>query len=166
LPVERGKEGIKEEAKVVIKEEAKEEESYEEDFYDECETFPDSEYPTPPVPEEQIPNDHPRQDDQEAPPEDVWFFTACGNSPCQFIQWQEELVRIVDIMHPEASNMMKRFHMYHHMTCQLHGPLRKGKRRQLHSCFEHGLRDLNPSDACKGYKPSPFNSGPLGDHNC
>jgi hypothetical protein len=117
---------------------AKEEETCKEDLYDECKGgCPDSEYPAPPVLEEQIPVDHPRQDDQEPPPEDVWLSPASGNSPCQFIQRQEELVCIMDIIHPEASNMSKRFHIYHHMTHQLHGPLRKGECRRLPSCFEH-----------------------------
>jgi hypothetical protein len=65
---------------------------------------------------------------------------ACGKLPCQFVQWQEELETIVSIMHPEASNVTKRFHMYRHMSRKLHGPLAKGERKRLPECFENGLR--------------------------
>jgi hypothetical protein len=137
---------IKEEAKEVIKEEVEDkgEETDGEDVYDVCEGFPDSHYPTPPVIDNQIPDDLPRQTDQEPPP-DAWSCTACGKSPCQFVQWQEELETIVSILHPEASNVSKRFHMYRHMSRKLHGPLAKGERKRLPECFEHGLRELYPS---------------------
>jgi hypothetical protein len=91
--------------KPAAKEKEKEDKSLDEDIVDDCEgCFPDSEYPTAPeypvapVLEEQVPDDHPRAVDEHQPPEDVWLCDHCGNSPCSFLQWQEELERIVDIM--------------------------------------------------------------------
>ena len=72
--------------------------------------FPDSQYPTPPDLESQIPDNLPRQQDQDGP-DDKWNCATCDNSPCLFLQWQEELERIVDIMVPEATNNQKRYHV-------------------------------------------------------
>jgi hypothetical protein len=108
------------------KEEVKQEEQDKEELYDECEgSYPDLEYPPPAVLKEQVPDDLPCQEDQETLP-DEWYFPLCGKSPCLFLQWEEELDQIVDFMYPKVSNVVKRFHMYRHMTHKLHGPLRKG----------------------------------------
>jgi hypothetical protein len=69
----------------------------------------------------------------------------------------------VDIMYPEVSNVAKRFHMYRHMSRQLHGPLRRGERKKLPECFENCLRPMLPSDRYVGFKPSPFSSGGRGE---
>ena len=42
-------------------------------------------------------------EDQE-PPEDMWFYPHCSDSPCQFLQWQEEIKRVVDRMDPVLSS--------------------------------------------------------------
>jgi hypothetical protein len=168
---DRGEDGgIKKKARVeiVIKKEVKEkaikeeveEISDREDIIDFCEGYPDSCYPIPPVVDEVMPDDHVIQVDQEPPPEDEWYCETCGKSPCQFVQWQEELETCVCIMHPEASNVAKRFHMYRHMSRKLHGPLKKGERKRLPECFETGLRALYPSGKYKGYNPGPFDCGP------
>jgi hypothetical protein len=169
----RCEEGIKKKAriKIVIKDEVKEkaikeevedkgEISDREDILDVCEGFPDSVYPTPPVIEDQIPDDHPLQVNQEPPPEDEWYCRACGKLPCQFVHWQEELEIIVSIMPLKASNVAKCFHMYRHMLRKLHGPLAKGERKRLPECFENGLRELYPSGKYKGYNPGRFDTGP------
>jgi hypothetical protein len=141
-----------------------EEEAKEEEPWDECEgSFPDSHYPPPPNLEEQIPNDLPQEENQEQPPEDEWFCLHCENSPCLFIQWQEELERHFDIMYPEVTNKAKRYHIYRHIfyffTFKLHAwPLfgqgqSKGQ-KPLPGCFQQGPRDLFPSEDYTGFKPS------------
>lgn len=121
------------------KEEEKEEERVE--VEDVCEgSFPDSEYPQPPfleVLEEQETDDSPPSVDgvDGVACVDQWLCPACNNSPCQFLQYQEELERIVDCLYPEVTNKTKRYHMYRHMSCRLHGPLGKGVRRKLPVCF-------------------------------
>jgi hypothetical protein len=92
-------------------------------------------------------------------PSDEWYCPHCHKSPCLFLQWEEELDWHVDIMYPEVSNVAKWFHMYHHMSHQLHGPLKKGDRWKLRGCFETGLKAMFPSDPYVGFKPSPFQSG-------
>jgi hypothetical protein len=57
-------------------------------------------------------------------------------------------------MYPKVSNVAKWFHMYHHMSQQLHGPLNKGERKKLLGCFETGLRAMFPSDWYVGFKPT------------
>jgi hypothetical protein len=57
---------------------------------------------------EQIPDDLPPAEEQEPPPEDEWCCSNCGNSPCLFLQWQEELERIIDIMYPKVTIKAKR----------------------------------------------------------
>ncbi len=84
------------------------------------------------------------------------FCEHCGHSPCHFLQWQEELERIVDIKYPEVTNKQKDYNMYSHITCRLHGPLGKDNRRPLPLCFGQGMRDLYPSKYYTGYKPSPL----------
>jgi hypothetical protein len=148
------------------KEEEKEEERVE--VEDECEgRFPDSEYPKPPfleVLEEQEPSDSPSSVD-EVEYVDQWLCPACNNSPCQFLQYQEELERIVDCLYPEVTNKTKRYHMYRHMSRRLHGPLGKGVRRKLPVCFTQGLSELFPSADYVGFKPNPFSSGGRGDYD-
>jgi hypothetical protein len=105
--------------------------------------------------ESQIPDDLPRQEDQdEPPPEDEWECPSCKMSPCLFIQAQEEVERVVSFMAPETSNVSKRFHLYRHWTMKLHGRLAKHDRRRLPECFELGLRELYPSGEYRGYQPS------------
>jgi hypothetical protein len=155
------KEKAKEEISDSEEEKAKKE-AEEEPWDDEREgSFPHSVYPPPPVLEEEVRDDHPRQEDQEEPTEDEWYCPHCRKSPCLFLQWEEELDRHVDIMYPEVSNVAKWFHMYHHMSHQLHGPLRKGERKKLLGCFETGLRAMFPIDWYVGFKLIPFiTSGP------
>jgi DNA-directed RNA polymerase subunit M/transcription elongation factor TFIIS len=98
-------------------------------------------------------------------PEDEWLCPTCNHSPCSFVQWQEELERIVDLMHPEATNKSKRYHMYKHIIRRLHGTLGKGNRKEVPVCFSQGLADLYPSEYYTGYKPNPFESGPRGDRH-
>jgi hypothetical protein len=155
-------ENKKEEKKIV----KREEKSLDEDIYDECRAFPDSEYPTPPVLEECCPDDHPKIENVwQDEPEDEWFCQTCKHSPCSFLQWQEELERIVDLLHPEATNKSKRYHMYKHIIRRLHGTLGKGNRKEVPVCFSQGLADLYPSEYYTGYKPNPFESGPRGDRD-
>ena len=143
----------------------KKEENPSEEVVDEMEgAFPDSQYPTPPDLESQIPDDLPRQEEQDEP-HDEWICETCNNSPCLFLQWQEEMDRIVDIMAPEVTNDQKRYHMYHHMSCRLHGTLGKGNRKPLPLCFTQGVKELYPSDSYTGYKQNPFDSGPRGDRD-
>jgi hypothetical protein len=115
------------------KEEKKEEKSPDKDIVDDCEgCFPDieyppaPEYPTAPVLEKQVPDDHPCAVDEHQPPEDIWLCGHCGNSACSFLQWQEELERIVDIMYPEVTNKQKRYHM--HYTGYKPDPFESGPR--------------------------------------
>jgi hypothetical protein len=134
--------------------------------WDQCAgSFPDSVYPTPPVLEEQVPEDLPKEENEEPPAEDEWHCPVCMNSPCLFLQYQDELERHVDIMYPEVTNKQKRYHMYRHMSRRLHGHLGKGKRKPLPECFTTGLRELFPSEDYVGFKPSPFESGPRGDYD-
>jgi hypothetical protein len=52
-------------------------------------------------------------------------FAPIVESPCQVLQWQEELERIVDCMNPDKSNTQKRFELYGHVTRRHHGTLGK-----------------------------------------
>jgi hypothetical protein len=98
-------------------EEAKEKEAQEEEPWDACEgCFPNSCFPPSPVLEEQIPDNLPREENEEPPAEDEWFFPVCKNSPCLFLQHQDELEHQVDIMYPLVTNKQKRYHMYRHMS--------------------------------------------------
>jgi hypothetical protein len=152
-----------EETKEENKVEAQEEERME--IFDECRgVFPDSCYPDPPFLEKQVPEDHPVQESQEQQ-EEAGYCDICGHSTCQFLQWQDELERHVDIMYPEVTNKAKRYHMYRHMSRQLNGPLGKGKRKPLPTCLEQGIKDLFPSKDYIGFKYCPFESGPRGDRD-
>ena len=109
--------------------------------------------------EEKLPDNPPSVEEEEEAPEDGWFCQECSESPCQFLQWQEELERIVDCMNPDASNKQKRFQLYQHVSRRRNGPMGKGNRRQLPSCFERGMRDLYPSEKYTGYSTA-YDSGP------
>jgi hypothetical protein len=62
--------------------------------WDQCVgSFPDSHYSNPPVLEEQVPEDLPKEENEERPAEDEWHCQACSNSPCLFLQYQDELER-------------------------------------------------------------------------
>jgi hypothetical protein len=112
--------------------------------------------------EEELPDNPPSAEEsaeEDEPTEDGWFCPHCSESPCQFLQWQEELERIVDCMNPDKSNKQKRFELYGHVTRRRHGTLGKGNRKPLPSCFEQGMRDLYPSEKYTGYQTA-YNSGP------
>jgi hypothetical protein len=109
--------------------------------------------------EDELADNPPSVEEEEEAPEDGWFCLECSESPCQFLQWQEELERIVDCMNPDASNKQKRFQLYQHVSRRRNGPMGKGNRRQLPSCFERGMRDLYPSEKYTGYSTA-YDSGP------
>jgi hypothetical protein len=90
----------------------------------------------------------------QEPPVDPYYCRFCLNTPCIFLQHQEELERIMEEMHPHATNRTKRFHMYRRMSRELNGPLGKGVRKRLPHCFVQGFRDLYPSedDTYTGYR--------------
>jgi hypothetical protein len=108
--------------------------------------------------EEELP-DNPPFVEEEEPPEDAWFCPNCSDSPCQFLQWQEELECCVSVITPDLTNKEKRFRLYCHVSRRRHGMLGKGNRRPLPSWIEQGMRDLYPSEKYTGYKSS-YNSGP------
>jgi hypothetical protein len=108
--------------------------------------------------EEELPDNPPCAEEDE-PMEDGWFCPQCSELPCQFLQWQEKLKRIVDCMNPDKSNKQKRFKLYRHVIRCRHGTLGKGNRKPLPSCFEQGMRDLYPSEKYTGYQTA-YNSGP------
>jgi hypothetical protein len=99
---------------------------------------------------EEDPPPSPEWDDQDAddvpqePPVDPTYCRFCLHTPCLFLQWQDELERCVEIMHPDESNKAKRYHMYRRMTREFNGHLGKGSRKPLPDCFVQGLRDLYP----------------------
>ena len=113
--------------------------------------------------EEELPDNLPSAEEDEPtedePMEDGWFCPHCSESPCQFLQWQEELERIVDCMNPDKSNKQKRFELYGHVTRRRHGTLGKGNCKPLLSCFRRGMRALYPSEKDTGYQTAE-NSGP------
>jgi hypothetical protein len=94
--------------------------------------------------EEELPANPPCAEGDE-PTDDRWFCPQCLESPCQFLQWQEELERIVDCVNPDLSNKQRRYKLYRHVTRRRHGTLGKGNRKPLPLCFEQGMRDLYPS---------------------
>jgi rubredoxin len=102
--------------------------------------------------EEEEPDDTTAAENQEEP--DEWLCPACGNSPCEFLQAQPEIERLVGQMAPETTAKAKRFQMYRHLTRNLHGQLSKKQRIPLPPCCAQGLRDLFPSDdgAYTGFK--------------
>jgi hypothetical protein len=103
-------------------------------------------------------DDRPNEDLPQEPPVDPMYCRLCLKTPCVFLQYQDELERVVEIMYPEESNRTKRYHMYRRMSRELHGPLGKGRRKPLPKCFVQGFRDLYPDEA-DNY------TGFRGDHN-
>jgi hypothetical protein len=99
-----------------------------------------------PEEEEVEPEDHPAAENQEQPVEDEWLCPSCENSPCEFLQAQEELERVVSIMAPETSEKSKRFHTYQFMSRRLHGQLGRNNRRALPPCCVQGIADLFPAE--------------------
>jgi hypothetical protein len=97
-------------------------------------------------PEEPEWDDQDPNDLEQEPPVDPLYCGFCLATPCLFLQWEDELTTCVDILHSEASNKAKRFHMYRHMSRRLHGPMGPGRREPLPGCFVQGLRDLYPQD--------------------
>jgi hypothetical protein len=101
--------------------------------------------------EEEVPNNLLCVEEQELP-ENMWCCLQCSEWPCQFLQWQEELERIVNFRNPDLTNKEKRYQLYFHVSCRPHGALCKGNCRPLPSCFEQGMRDLYPFEKYTGYK--------------
>jgi Zn ribbon nucleic-acid-binding protein len=108
--------------------------------------------------EEEQPDNPPCAEEDE-PTDDGWFCPQCSESPCQFLQWQEELERIVDCMNPDLSNKQRRYELYQHVARRRHGTLGKDNRKPFPSCFEQGMRDLYSSEKYTGYQTA-YNSGP------
>jgi hypothetical protein len=108
--------------------------------------------------EEELPDNLPCAEEDE-PTEDRCFCPQCSESPCQFLQWQEELERIVDCMNPDLSNKQRRYELYQHVARRRHGTLGKDNRKPFPSCFEQGMRDLYSSEKYTGYQTA-YNSGP------
>jgi hypothetical protein len=99
-----------------------------------------------PVEESQVPDDLPREENQEEPEEDRWLCPSCESSPCEFLQAQEEMERVVSIMAADSTNRAKRFHTYQFMTRRIHGQLRKKERIPLPACCKDGIAELFPSE--------------------
>jgi hypothetical protein len=71
--------------------------------------------------EEELPHNLPCVEEQE-PPEYGWFCPQCSELPCQFVQWQEELERIVDLMNPDLANKQKMYQFYRHVSVAIIEP--------------------------------------------
>jgi hypothetical protein len=81
--------------------------------------------------EEELPDNPPCAAEDE-PTEDGWFCLQCLENPCQFLQWQEELKRIVDCMHLDLSNKQRKYELYRHVTRRRCGTLgTKGNHKPL-----------------------------------
>jgi hypothetical protein len=78
-------------------------------------------YPPAPEWDDQDPDNVPQE-----PPVNRTYCRFCLRMPCLFLQWQDELKRCVEIMHPEETNRAKRYHMYHRMLREFNGHLGKG----------------------------------------
>jgi hypothetical protein len=101
--------------------------------------------------EEEVP-DNPLYAEEQEPPEDGWFCLKCPKLPCQFVQGQEELERIMDVMNPDLSNEQKRYQFYRYVSRPCHGTLGRGNHRPFPSCIQQGMRDLYPLEKYTGYK--------------
>jgi hypothetical protein len=94
---------------------------------------------------------------EDEEPKDEWYRPHCRSSTYDFLQWQEELERIVDTMYPEVVDKQKRFHMYCHMTHKLHGHLGKDNWKPLPPCFQQGLPEgFVPIRGVHGLQAEPF----------
>lgn len=89
---------------------------------------------------------HPMEENQSEPDEDEWLCPVCENSPCKFLQAQEEMEKVVSIMAPETTNKAKRFECYRFMSRWLHGLLGTGNRIPLPECCKQGIADLFPAE--------------------
>jgi hypothetical protein len=85
----------------------------------------------------------------------------CVKTPCVFLQYQDELERIVEVMYPQEPNNMKGYHMYRRMSNELHVHLGKGVRKPLPMCFVQGFRELYPDveDNYTGFRDGPNDEG-------
>jgi HD-GYP domain-containing protein (c-di-GMP phosphodiesterase class II) len=92
-------------------------------------------------------DDRDADDLPEEPPIDWMYCSYCLQTPCVFLQYQDEMERIVEVMYQQESNRTKRYHLYRRMSQELHGPLGKGCRKPLPKCFVQGFRDLYPDEA-------------------
>jgi hypothetical protein len=102
--------------------------------------------------------DHPAAENQEEEPGDEYgLCPSCENSPCEFIQAQEELERVVSIMDPQATMKAKRFHTYRFLTRRIHGQLGKNERIPLPPCCVQGIADLFPAEdgVYVGFRQAP-----------
>jgi hypothetical protein len=110
-----------------------------------------------PVEEAEEPVDHPAAENQEEPGDEYGLCPSCENSPCEFIQAQEELERVVSIMDPQATMKAKRFHTYRFLTRRIHGQLGKNERIPLPPCCVQGIADLFPADdgVYVGFRQAP-----------
>ena len=104
-------------------------------------SYQDNNYPPAPEWDDQSESDLP----QEHPVHPL-YCRFCLKTPCVFLQYQDELERVVEIMYPEETNKVKRYHMYRRMSRELHGPLGKGCRKPLPKCFVQGFRELYPDE--------------------
>jgi hypothetical protein len=69
----------------------------------------------------------------QEPPANCMYCSLCLKAPCVFLQYQDKLERVAEIMYPKESNRTKRYHMYqHHMSHKSCGPCK---------CFVQGFRD-------------------------
>jgi hypothetical protein len=100
-------------------------------------------------------DDRPDEDLPQEPPVDPLYCKFCTKTPCVFLEWQEEIERIVEVMYPLEPNKTKRYHMYRRMSRELHGPLGRGCRKPLPHCFVHGFRDLYPDEKYTGFRDGP-----------
>ena len=107
-------------------------------------SFAENDYPAAPEWD-----DRPAEDLPQEPPVDLFYCAHCLKTPCVFLQYQDEMERVVEIMCPEETNKVKRYHMYRRMSRELHGPLGKGCCKPLPKCFVQGFRDLYPDEEDK-----------------
>jgi hypothetical protein len=91
------------------------------------------------------PDDTTRAEKHQAEPADDWLCPACENSPCEFLQAQQELEAVVGNMDPLASQKAKRYHAYQFMTRRLHGQLGRQNRVPLPCCCQQGIVALFPA---------------------
>jgi hypothetical protein len=102
--------------------------------------------------EEEMPDDLPHNVYEMEPVEDVWRCNVCKNSPCMFLQLQDEIIQRVALMGTECTNKTRRYHTYRYLTRRIHGVLRKLERRPLPDCFSQGMKELYPSPEYTGFK--------------
>jgi hypothetical protein len=109
-------------------------------------------------------DDRPDADLPQQPPVDKMYCGFCLQTPCCFLQYQEELERSVEVLCPAGStNKAKRYHMYRWLSRELNGHLGKDCRKPLPECFVQGLRNLYPEEDPGDYKGFSYGTGQDGD---